>query len=468
MRLLVITQVVDAEDPILAATVPKLKALASRCDQLVVLAGRVGAHDLPADSTIRSFGAPDTFRRGLRFVKALAPYLLGRRVDAVLAHMSPIYLVLAAPLAKPMRLPLLLWYTHPTASRTLRLASKLASARTTATPTSFPLPASAEAIGHGIDVEAFPCRGQNGDGAVLDVLALGRYSSVKGYETVLRAVHRAAEAGIGAPVDDPRTDAERRRAPAAGVARAPAQRAGPAGVGDLREALPPAERASGWRADVLVSNTVRGSADKAVLEPRERGRRCIDVARAPPDGSASTRTTRRRSRNGWASSPGWARSGAPSSAAACGKPSSSATPRPPGQTRSCASLAKRQPSLRFLRRNVVLVYAVYAVTIVSGLLLTPIVVGALGTEQYGVWAVIGSVLAFIGLLDLGIGPSVIRFSAEQRGRKRPEETSALASTALGLYSSSSSSRSRSRSRLRGCCRPSSTSPIAMSTRRSSR
>ena len=28
---------------------------------------------------------------------------------------------------------------------------------------------------------------------------------------------------------------------------------------------------------------------------------------------------------------------------------------------------------------------------------------------------------------------MIRFSAEQRGRKRPEETSALASTALGLY-----------------------------------
>ena len=89
--------------------------------------------------------------------------------------------------------------------------------------------------------------------------------------------------------------------------------------------------------------------------------------------------------------------------------------------------------MRFLRRNVIMVYGVYAVTIVSGLLLTPIIVDALGTEQYGMWAVIGSVVAFIGLLDVGIAPSVIRFSAEQRGRKRPEETSALASTAFGLY-----------------------------------
>lgn len=89
--------------------------------------------------------------------------------------------------------------------------------------------------------------------------------------------------------------------------------------------------------------------------------------------------------------------------------------------------------MRFLRRNVVLVYGVYAVTIVSGLLLTPIIVDSLGTEQYGIWAVIGSVLAFIGLLDIGIAPSVIRFSAEQRGRKSQTETSGLASTALGLY-----------------------------------
>ena len=54
--------------------------------------------------------------------------------------------------------------------------------------------------------------------------------------------------------------------------------------------------------------------------------------------------------------------------------------------------------------------------LVSGLVVTPIIVGALGTEQFGIWALIGSILGFIGLLDLGIGPSLIRFAAEQRGR----------------------------------------------------
>src|SRR6186997_3254890 len=150
MRLLVITQVVDSDDPVLAATVPKLRALAERCDDLVVLTTRVGSHDLPPEVSIRRFGADGRLRRGLRFVRALAPLVLGRRVDAVLAHMCPIYLVLAAPLATPRRVPLLLWYTHPHASRTLRLASRLASVCATANTTSYPLPAASQAIGHGI------------------------------------------------------------------------------------------------------------------------------------------------------------------------------------------------------------------------------------------------------------------------------------------------------------------------------
>lgn len=89
--------------------------------------------------------------------------------------------------------------------------------------------------------------------------------------------------------------------------------------------------------------------------------------------------------------------------------------------------------MRFLRRNVLLVYGVYAVTLVSGLVVTPIIVKELGTEQYGLWSFIGSLGVFVTLLDFGLGPTVIRFAAEQRGRGAPEETSALASTGLAIY-----------------------------------
>ena len=89
--------------------------------------------------------------------------------------------------------------------------------------------------------------------------------------------------------------------------------------------------------------------------------------------------------------------------------------------------------MRYLRRNVFLVYAVYGVTLVSGLVVTPIIIREIGTEEYGLWSFIGSLAVFLALLDFGLGPSVIRHAAEQRGRGAAEETNALASTGLAIY-----------------------------------
>ena len=67
-----------SEDPILGATVAKLRALAQRCDELVVITDRVGAHDLPANCTLRTFGSRTKLGRGLRYMRALVPQLLRR------------------------------------------------------------------------------------------------------------------------------------------------------------------------------------------------------------------------------------------------------------------------------------------------------------------------------------------------------------------------------------------------------
>jgi len=56
MKLAVVTQAVDLDDPILGATVPKLRALAERVDELVVLTLREGEHGLPGNVRISSSG----------------------------------------------------------------------------------------------------------------------------------------------------------------------------------------------------------------------------------------------------------------------------------------------------------------------------------------------------------------------------------------------------------------------------
>ena len=102
MKLVVVTQQVDPTDSVLGATVPTLRALAERVDELVVLTDSAAENALPENVRIRTFSSGRRTGRGLRFESALTRELAGRpRPAAVLAHMCPIYAVLAAPIARP-------------------------------------------------------------------------------------------------------------------------------------------------------------------------------------------------------------------------------------------------------------------------------------------------------------------------------------------------------------------------------
>lgn len=89
--------------------------------------------------------------------------------------------------------------------------------------------------------------------------------------------------------------------------------------------------------------------------------------------------------------------------------------------------------MRLLRRNTLGVYAVYAAAIVSGLVVTPIVVHSLGKAGYGAWSFIGAVTIYLSVLDFGVGPAIVRFGAEARGRGATGDLNEIASTGLAMY-----------------------------------
>jgi O-antigen/teichoic acid export membrane protein len=89
--------------------------------------------------------------------------------------------------------------------------------------------------------------------------------------------------------------------------------------------------------------------------------------------------------------------------------------------------------VRFLRRNALGVYGVYAAAIVSGLLVTPIAVHAVGKQAFGVWSFIGAITIYLSVLDFGVGPAIVRFGAEARGRNAVEDLNEVASSGLALY-----------------------------------
>jgi glycosyltransferase involved in cell wall biosynthesis len=277
VRLVFVTQQVDPAHPNLGATVPKLRALAALVDEVVVLADSAAPDALPANCRVATFGAPSRAGRGLRFAAALARELARRpRPAAVVAHMCPIYAVLAAPLARPLGSRVLLWYTHWNRTRTLRAAARLADVVLSVDRRSFPLPSSKLVpIGHGIDMAQFTCR-DGASAAPLRVAVLGRYSTAKGLPTVVRAV--ASIPGARLDVHGPAlTAAERthQRELEALVAELGAAARVTLG-GPVPRGRVPALLAA---ADVVVNNMRAGAADKIVLEAAAS---CVPVLASDP------------------------------------------------------------------------------------------------------------------------------------------------------------------------------------------
>jgi glycosyltransferase involved in cell wall biosynthesis len=185
-RLIFATQKLDPDDPVLAATVPMVRALAARVDELVVLCDSAVPAAVPANARVRAFGARTQAQRGVKFTAALAQELRPRPLGVV-AHMVPLYAVLAAPLVRPLGIPLVLWYTHWKGHSVVRAAEKACTAVVSVDARSFPLPSSkVRGIGHGIDLAEFTCSEVPGGDGPLRALVLGRYSPAKGLETILR------------------------------------------------------------------------------------------------------------------------------------------------------------------------------------------------------------------------------------------------------------------------------------------
>jgi len=194
MRLLILTQKVDREDPILGFFHRWLEEFARSVDFVTVICLERGKVSLPKNVKVFSLGKEKkTWRivRLFRFYK----YILAERnnYDAVFVHMNPEYVILGGLIWTLLRKRISLWYMHKAVNWRLRGALALTDLVFTGSAQSFRIASpKVHVLGHGIDTEYFkPAEKKSVETPPerqFRVLSVSRIAPVKDIMTLVRAI----------------------------------------------------------------------------------------------------------------------------------------------------------------------------------------------------------------------------------------------------------------------------------------
>jgi glycosyltransferase involved in cell wall biosynthesis len=179
MKLLIVTQVIDTEHPILGFFHRWVEEFAKHCEHVHIICLQEGSHNLPDNVTVHSLGKESGAGRLTyiwRFYKLI--WQLRHEYDNVFVHMNQIYVILGAPFWRAWGKRVGLWYTHGTVSASLRLAEKCTHTIFTASAEGCQMESDKIMItGHGIDASHFcPDTSIKKD---IDLITVGRIAESK-------------------------------------------------------------------------------------------------------------------------------------------------------------------------------------------------------------------------------------------------------------------------------------------------
>jgi len=280
MRLLLFNLATDTDDPILGFTTRWIQALAKRVDFIHVITMRAERVEVPQNVKVHSVGKEKGYselRRAVVFYLHLFNILREDRIDACFSHMIPIFTVLAAPVLKVKRIPIVTWYAHPSLTWILKLAHHLSDRMVASVATAYPYRKDKlVVVGQGIDTDLFCPDGSPPEEPPM-ILCVGRLSPVKDHPTLIRAAALLRErwkkpfqvvilGGPAGPKDEP-------------YVRSLHQLVEELNLQDIVSFHPPIAQSTllNWykRCTIHVNLTPKGFGDKVAWEAMACGRPCI-------------------------------------------------------------------------------------------------------------------------------------------------------------------------------------------------
>lgn len=189
MRLLILTQSLDRNDKVLGFFHSWVEAFAKECEQVTVIALRVGACELPSNVRVLSLGKEEGVSR-MKYLSRFFRYIVRERgsYDTVFVHMNPIYIVLGGIFWKLTGKKVALWYTHRQVDWKLRLGVLGADQIFSSAKESFRVETSkVQFMGHGIDVRFWGSITPEENKKVFTILQVGRITPIKHCEVLIDA-----------------------------------------------------------------------------------------------------------------------------------------------------------------------------------------------------------------------------------------------------------------------------------------
>jgi len=188
MKLLICTQKVDMNDPILGFFHRWIEEFSKNVEKITIICLEEGEHNLPGNVRVLSLGKENGVSkvgRVYRFYK----YIWRERAQYshVFVHMNQVYVILGGLLWRALGKKISLWYVHRQTSITLWLAEKIVDRVFTASSQSFSIKShKVQVVGHGIDLDNYSALTKN-KGDVINILHVGRISRIKDILTLIKA-----------------------------------------------------------------------------------------------------------------------------------------------------------------------------------------------------------------------------------------------------------------------------------------
>lgn len=192
MKLLIVTQVIDTEHPVLGFFHRWVEEFAKHCEQVHVICLQAGKHNLPANVTVHSLGKEEgkgRFTYLVRFYQLI--WRLRHEYDSVFVHMNQEYILLGGVLWKLLGRNVSMWRNHYSGSFLTRLAARFCKVVFYTSSSSYTKRfGNAHAMPIGLDAETF--KAQPGIERKSDALLyVGRISPSKRIDVLLSAFRDA-------------------------------------------------------------------------------------------------------------------------------------------------------------------------------------------------------------------------------------------------------------------------------------